>query len=110
MDFFEDFQDTTPVNQQKYQKIVGCLIHLLMVHSEIQLAYLKGTPDLGPTFYTTGGTILYTNVTWPFGTVPRRSLWSPPTANSIATPSVSSTSSTIDTSWTGAVSLKNPSP
>jgi hypothetical protein len=64
-----------------FQKIVGCLIHLLMVRCKIQLAvimaatynsdptqgdlvklirilaYLKGTPDLGPSFYTTDGAI-----------------------------------------------------
>jgi len=63
--------------------IVGCLIHLLMVRCKIQLAvimavthnadttqgdliklirilvYLEGTPDLGSTFYTTGGAILH---------------------------------------------------
>jgi hypothetical protein len=76
-------QDTTHVNQQKYQTIVDCLIQLLLVRSEIQLAvimaathnadstqgdlvklirilaYLKGTLDLGPTFYTTGVAILH---------------------------------------------------
>jgi hypothetical protein len=83
MDLFEDYQDTTPVNQQKYQRIVCCLIHLLIARCEIQLAvimaathnadptqgdlvklirilaYLKCTPDLDPTIYTTGGAILH---------------------------------------------------
>jgi hypothetical protein len=36
----EDSQDTIPVNQLKYQQIVGCLIHFLMVRSEIQFAVI----------------------------------------------------------------------
>jgi len=33
MDLFDDSTDKTPVDQKQYIKIVGCLIHLLMVRS-----------------------------------------------------------------------------
>jgi len=50
MDLFDDSTDKTPVNQKHYMKIVGCLIHLLMVRSEIQLAVIMAaTHNSNPT-------------------------------------------------------------
>ena len=82
LDLFHPSTDTTPVDPKTYQQIVGMMIYLLKVRSDIHLpvimaathnaaptqgdltklirilAYLKATPDLGPTFHTRGGAIL----------------------------------------------------
>ena len=81
-DLFDPSTDTTPTDTRVYQQLVGQLIWLLKVRSDIQLAvimacthnasptkgdliklirvlaYLKATPELGPTFYTTDGPLL----------------------------------------------------
>jgi len=81
MDLFELSDDLTPVDPTKYQKLVGGLIWLLKLRFETQLAvimacshnsnptqgdltkairllaYLKGAPDLGPTWHTTEGPV-----------------------------------------------------
>ena len=82
MDLFDISEDPTPVDSETYQRCVGQLIWLLKLRFETQLAiimacthnssptqgdltkairilaYLKGAPDLGPTWYTTDGPIL----------------------------------------------------
>jgi len=82
MDLFDTSTDLTPVDQPSYLKLVGMAIWLLKLRFEIQLAvimacshnaeptqgdlvkcirllaYLKGTPDLGPTWLTKEGPIL----------------------------------------------------
>ena len=82
MDLFDLTDDPTPVDQTDYQKLTGALIWLLKLRFEIQLAvimackhnanptkgdlrkairilaYLKGSPELGPTFFTTDGPTL----------------------------------------------------
>jgi len=82
MDIFDPSTDLTPVDPKPYQKVTGGFIWLLKLRIEIQLAvimacthnsaptqgdliklirilaYLKGTADLGPTFYTTDGPVL----------------------------------------------------
>ena len=79
MDLFDPTPDPTPVDAKSYQSVTGVFIWLLKIRIEIQLAvimacthnsaptqgdliklvrilaYLKGTADLGPTFYTTDG-------------------------------------------------------
>ena len=82
MDLFDVTDDPTPVDFQSYQKLVGQLIWTLNLRFEIQLsvimacshntsptqgdltkvirilAYLKGCPELGPTWFTTKGPVL----------------------------------------------------
>ena len=82
MDLFDDSDDPTPVDLLTYQQLVGQLIWTLMLRFETQLAvimacsrnanptqgdltkvirilaYLKGCPELGPTWFTTEGPIL----------------------------------------------------
>ena len=82
MDLFDKSTDPTPVDQPSYLRLVGMAIWLLKLRFEIQLAvimacthnaeptqgdlikairllaYLKGTPDLGPTWFTNEGPIL----------------------------------------------------
>jgi hypothetical protein len=79
MDLFDISDDPTPVDSVTYQRCVGALIWLLKLRFETQLAiimacthnssptqgdqtkairilaYLKGSIDLGPTWYTTDG-------------------------------------------------------
>ena len=79
MDLFDVSDDPTPVDSATYQRCVGALIWLLKLRFETQLAiimacthnssptqgdqtkairilaYLKGSIDLGPTWYTTDG-------------------------------------------------------
>jgi hypothetical protein len=82
MDLFDASTDLTPVDQPSYLRLVGMAIWLLKLRFEIQLAvimacthnaeptqgdlvkgirllsYLKGTPDLGPTWLTKEGPVL----------------------------------------------------
>jgi hypothetical protein len=82
MDLFDTSADLTPVDQPSYLRLVGMAIWLLKLRFEIQLAvimackhnanptkgdlrkairilaYLKGSPELGPTFFTTDGPTL----------------------------------------------------
>ena len=82
MDLFDTSTDLTPVDQPSYLRLVGMAIWLLKLRFEIQLAvimacthnaeptqgdlikvirllaYLKGTPDLGPTWFTNEGPVL----------------------------------------------------
>jgi hypothetical protein len=82
MDLFDKSTDLSPVDQPSYLRLVGMAIWLLKLRFEIQLAvimacthnaeptqgdlikairllaYLKGTPDLGPTWFTNEGPIL----------------------------------------------------
>ena len=82
LDLFQPSTDLTPVDTKTYQQIVGMLIYLLKIRADIHLAvimaathnaaptqgdltklirilaYLKATPDLGPTFYTRDGPLL----------------------------------------------------
>ena len=82
MDLFDTSTDLTPVDQPSYLRLVGMAIWLLKLRFEIQLAvimacthnveptqgdlikairllaYLKGTPDLGPTWLTNEGPVL----------------------------------------------------
>jgi hypothetical protein len=82
MDLFDITVDPTPVDIVSYQKLVGQLIWTLMLRFETQLAvimacshnanptqgdltkvirilaYFKGCPELGPTWFTTQGPVL----------------------------------------------------
>jgi hypothetical protein len=82
MDLFDHSDDPTPVDLNSYQKLVGQLIWTLIPRFETQLAvimacsrnahptqgdlakiirvlaYLKGCPELGPTWFTTKGPVL----------------------------------------------------
>ena len=82
MDLFDTSADPTPVDQLSYQRLVRMAIWLLKLRFETQLAvimacshntgptqgglvkgirllaYLKGTPDLGPTWLTKEGPVL----------------------------------------------------
>ena len=82
-DLFHAPSDTKLTDKKFYEKILGCLIYLLKARHDIRkeviflsrrksnptesdlikavrvLRYLKGTPNLGPTFYTTEGAVLY---------------------------------------------------
>ena len=82
MDLFDITDDPTPVEVLPYQKLVGQLIWTLMLRFETQLAvimacshnanptqgdltkvirilaYFKGCPELGPTWFTTQGPVL----------------------------------------------------
>ena len=85
-DLFGDTSDTPPCDAKVYRQLVGSLIHLLRTRYDIQkevvhlsskmslptagdmskgikvLQYLKGTPTLGPRYYTTDGPVLYVYV------------------------------------------------
>ena len=82
MDLFDPSDDLTPVDEKSYQKLVGMLIWTLKLRFETQLAvimasshnsnpnqgdqikvirllaYFSGCQDLGPTWFTTEGSIL----------------------------------------------------
>jgi len=94
MDLFDVSTDSNSVDTLSYQQLVDQLIWFLKLRFEIQLAtimacshgaaptqgdltktirllaYLKGTPDLGPTWYTTEGPTLIASCDAAFGVHP----------------------------------------
>ena len=90
-DLFHEPTDKTPVDKKLFDKIIGSLIYILKSRHDIRkevvhlssrksaptasdlvktirvLRYLKGTPTLGPTFFTNEGAILYGHVDASYG-------------------------------------------
>jgi hypothetical protein len=93
-DLFEDTSSSPPCDIKLYRHILGSLIHLLRTRYDVQkevihlsakmsqptlqdlakvtvvLRYLKGTPKLGPTYYTQKGPVLTCFVDCSYGVHP----------------------------------------